>query len=70
MARTARWVEKDLNLTLRAAMVSVANVQSAGHDVRVSRLGTSYALAFAMFTEWAEADRSSRSRSTETPVGN
>jgi hypothetical protein len=60
MARTARWVEGDLNLTLRAAMVSVADIQSAGHDVRIARLGTSPAVAFVMFTshgvEWAEAE--------------
>jgi hypothetical protein len=60
LARTARWVEEDLNLTLRAAMVSVADIQSAGHDVRVARLGTSPAVAFAMFTghgvEWAVAE--------------
>ena len=41
-------------------MVSVANIQSARHDVRVARLGTSPAVAFAMFTghgvEWAEAE--------------
>lgn len=60
LARTARWVEEDLDLTLRAAMVPVADIQSAGHDVRVARLGTSPAVAFAMFSghgvEWAEAE--------------
>lgn len=60
LARTARWVEEDLDLSLRAAMVPVADIQSAGHDVRVARLGTSPAVAFAMFTghgvEWAEAE--------------
>ncbi|MFT5485864.1 MAG: hypothetical protein ACI9JL_002603 [Paracoccaceae bacterium] len=60
LARTARWVEEDLDLTLRAAMVPVGDIQSAGHDVRVARLGTSPAVAFAMFSghgvEWAEAE--------------
>lgn len=60
LARTSRWVEEDLDLTLRAAMVPVGDIHAAGHDVRVARLGTSPAVAFAMFSghgvEWAEAE--------------
>ena len=60
LARTARWVEEDLDLSLRAAMVPVTEIRAAGHDVRVARLGASPAVAFAMFSghgvEWAEAE--------------
>lgn len=60
LARTARWVEEELDLALRAAMVPVSDIRSAGHDVRVARLGASPAVAFAMFSghgvEWAEAE--------------
>ena len=60
LARTARWVEEDLDLALRAAMVPVADIRAAGYDLRVARLGASPAVAFAMFSghgvEWAEAE--------------
>jgi hypothetical protein len=60
LASTARWVEEELDLALRAAMVPVADIMAAGHDVRVARLGTSPEVAFAMFSghgvEWAETE--------------
>ena len=59
LARTTRWVEDDLGLSLRAAMVPVAEIRANGYDVRVARFGTSPAVAYAMFSghgvEWAEA---------------
>jgi hypothetical protein len=59
LARTARWVEEDLELSLRAAMVPVGEIRTSGNDVKVARFGTSPAVAYAMFSghgvEWAEA---------------
>ena len=59
LARTARWVEEDLGLSLRAAMVPVGEIRTSGNDVKVARFGASSAVAYAMFSghgvEWAEA---------------
>lgn len=59
LARTARWVEEDLDLSLRVALVPVGEIRANGHDVRVARFGASPAVAYAMFSghgvEWAEA---------------
>jgi len=59
LARTARWVSEDLDLSLRAAMVPVGEIRGSGLDVRVARFGTSPAVAYAMFSghgvEWAES---------------
>ena len=59
LARTARWVEEEIDLSLRAAMVPVSEIRDAGHDVLVARFGASAAVAYAMFSghgvEWAEA---------------
>ena len=59
LARTARWVEEDLGLALRAAMVPVGEIRTSGNDVKVARFGASAAVAYAMFSghgvEWAEA---------------
>ncbi len=50
LASTARWVEEELDLTLRAAPVPIADIMAAGHDVRIAQLGTSPEVAFAMFS--------------------
>jgi len=59
LARTARWVEEEIDLSLRAAMVPVGDIRAAGNDVLVARYGASPAVAYAMFSghgvEWAEA---------------
>lgn len=59
MRRTARWAEDALSLTLRVALVPVADIRAAGRDVRVARYSASPAVDFAMFSgggmEWAEA---------------
>ena len=59
LARTARWVEEEIDLSLRAAMVPVREIRAAGSDVLVARYGASPAVAYAMFSghgvEWAEA---------------
>src|SRR5438132_7122842 len=59
LAATARWVQDDLNLVMRVALVPVAAVRAQGLDVRVARFGPSPTLSYAMFSGgglgWAEA---------------
>lgn len=63
LAATARWVEDDLDLDLRVAMVDVASIRAAGHDVSVARFGVSDAVSYAMFSggglRWAEDEMKS-----------
>lgn len=58
LGATARWVEEDLDLTLRTAVVSVADIRKEGHDVRVARFAASDAMTYALFSgggvSWAE----------------
>jgi hypothetical protein len=59
LAATARWVQDDLNLVMRVALVPVASVRAQGLDVRVARFAPSVNLSYAMFSGgglgWAEA---------------
>lgn len=59
LAATARWVTEDLDLTLRAATVTIGEIRAAGRDVRVARFGASDAAVYALFAgggiSWAEA---------------
>jgi hypothetical protein len=59
LAATARWVQDDLNLAMRVALVPVAGVRAQGLDVRVARFAPSPNLSYAMFSGgglgWAEA---------------
>src|SRR4051794_17655264 len=59
LAATARWVQEDLNLSMRVALVPLASVRAQGLDVRVARFGPSANLSYAMFSggglNWAEA---------------
>jgi hypothetical protein len=59
LAATARWVQDDLNLAMRVALVPVAGVRRQGLDVRVARFAPSPNLSYAMFSGgglgWAEA---------------
>lgn len=54
-----RWAEREFSIKLRIAMVTVAEIRQAGHDVRVARHAASEAVDFAMFAggglAWAEA---------------
>jgi predicted NUDIX family NTP pyrophosphohydrolase len=50
LARTARWVEEEIDLSLRAAMVPVSDIRASGNDVLVARYGASPAVAYAMFS--------------------
>ena len=59
LAATATWVEEDLDLVMRVALVPVKAVRAQGLDVRVARFGPSANLSYAMFSGgglgWAEA---------------
>lgn len=59
LSRTAAWVRDDLGLELRTAMVPVAAIRQAGHDLRVARFAASPHVSYAMFAGgglgWAEA---------------
>jgi DUF3095 family protein len=59
LAATATWVEEDLDLLMRVALVPLAAVRAQGLDVRVARFGPSANLSYAMFSggglSWAEA---------------
>ena len=59
MAATATWVEEDLDLVMRVALVPVRQIRAQGLDVRVARFGPSTNVSYAMFSGgglgWAEA---------------
>ncbi|MBY3385963.1 DUF3095 domain-containing protein [Rhizobium laguerreae] len=58
LAAVQVWVEEDLGLTLRIAIVPVADTRAEGLDVRVARYSASPYVTYAMFwgggTSWAE----------------
>lgn len=60
LAAVACWIDEDLGLQMRVALVPLAEIRAAGLDVRVSRLQASPDTAFAMFagggSAWAEAE--------------
>jgi Protein of unknown function (DUF3095) len=59
LAATAAWVDSELGLSLRVALIPVAQIRSEGFDVRVARYGPSANLSYAMFSggglAWADA---------------
>ena len=59
LAAIATWTREALDLTMRVALVPVAQVRVAGLDVRVARFAQSSDVAYAMFSGgglgWAEA---------------
>lgn len=59
LAAVARWIEDDLGLNMRTALVPLAEVRAAGLDVRIARFQASDNMTFAMFagggSAWAEA---------------
>jgi hypothetical protein len=59
LARTVRWVAEEMNLELRAALVPVAAIRAAGHDVSVARFQSSPDETYAMLAgggaAWATA---------------
>jgi len=54
------WAEEEMGLTLRAAIVPLRDIRSAGHDVTVARFAVATELAYAMFSgggiNWAETE--------------
>ncbi|MFB2606583.1 DUF3095 family protein, partial [Rhizobium phaseoli] len=58
LAAVQVWVEEDLGLMLRVAIVPVADTRAEGLDVRVARYSASPYVTYAMFwgggTSWAE----------------
>ncbi len=58
LAAAQRWVEEDLGLTLRIAVVPLGDIRNEGLDVRVARYAASPFVTYAMFagggTSWAE----------------
>jgi hypothetical protein len=59
LAATAAWVQDDLDLMMRVALVPVSAVRAHGLELRVARFGPSPNLSYAMFSGgglgWAEA---------------
>lgn len=59
LAAVARWIEDDLGLNMRTALVPLSEVRAAGLDVRIARFQASEDMTFAMFAgggaAWAEA---------------
>jgi len=59
LARTVRWVADELDLELRAALVPLAAIRAAGHEVGVARFQASPDACYAMFAgggvAWATA---------------
>jgi Protein of unknown function (DUF3095) len=59
LSQASAWAEEELGLDLRAALVPVADIRAAGHDVKAARFQASSEVTFAMFagggSSWAEA---------------
>jgi hypothetical protein len=59
LAATATWVQEELGLRMRVALVPVSAIRAQGADVRVARFAPSANLSYAMFSGgglgWAEA---------------
>ena len=60
LANVQAWVSDELDLKLRAAMVPMADIRRAGHDVLVARFRVAPEVTYAMFSgggaSWAEAE--------------
>ncbi|WP_282170636.1 DUF3095 domain-containing protein [Ruegeria atlantica] len=59
MADLRRWADEEFSISLRAALVPVAEIRKAGKDLRVARYAPSDGVDYAMFSggglAWAEA---------------
>ncbi len=59
LADVGRWVTDEMQLDLRTALVPLAAIRAAGHDVRAARFQASTEVGYAMFAgggaSWAEA---------------
>jgi len=60
LAAVQAWVADELGLTMRAAIVPMADIRANGLDVRVARFQASEEVSYAMFagggSSWAEAE--------------
>lgn len=60
LAAVRTWVSEELDLTMRAALIPLAAIRAAGHDVLVARFQASEFTAYAMFAgggaSWAEVE--------------
>ena len=58
LAAVQVWVEEELDLILRVAVIPVAAIRSAGHDILVARYAVSAFVSYAMFSgggaRWAD----------------
>lgn len=68
------WVADELELTMRAAIVPIADIRARGLDVRVARFQASGEVSYAMFSgggaSWAEAEmKAGRFRIEPAPAG-
>lgn len=58
LAAVRRWAADEFGFDLRAALVPLADIRAAGHDLRVARFRASDFVSFAMFagggSSWAE----------------
>lgn len=63
LAALQSWAEAEFAMTLRAALVSVADIRAAGRDLRVARYAPSTGVDYAMFSggglAWAEGQMKS-----------
>ena len=59
LAAMRAWAAEEIGLDLRAAIIPIADIRAAGHDVAVARFAASPACDYAMFAgggvSWAEA---------------
>src|SRR5262245_44002702 len=74
LAAVQAWVADELDLTMRAAIVPMADIRAQGLDVRVARFQASDEVFYAMFTgggaSWAEAEmKAGRYRVDPAPPG-
>ncbi|MFN6978193.1 MAG: DUF3095 family protein, partial [Gemmobacter sp.] len=60
LAATRDWVAREMDLALRTALVPLAAIRGAGHDLRVARYAASAEVGYAMFAgggaSWAEGE--------------
>jgi hypothetical protein len=74
LAATRTWAREEVGLELRAALVPVADIRRAGHDISVARYAVAPALSYAMFAgggmAWAEAEmKAARYQIAPAPPG-
>lgn len=74
LAAVQAWVADELGLTMRAAIIPMADIRAKGLDVRVARFQASEEVSYAMFagggSSWAEAEmKAGRYRIDPAPTG-